>query len=69
MNFIKVLQNKLMRTGNGLFISMESLRKNQLSKEILNDERVKIYTNYDGNTNIGYVKNKAFSLGTGDILS
>jgi glycosyltransferase involved in cell wall biosynthesis len=43
-------------------------KKNQLSKEILNDERVKIYTNYDGNTNIGYVKNKAFSLGTGDVL-
>ena len=43
-------------------------KKNQLSKEILNDDRVKIYTNYDGNTNIGYVKNKAFSLGTGDIL-
>ena len=43
-------------------------KKDQLSKEILNDERVKIYTNYDGNTNIGYVKNKAFSLGTGDVL-
>jgi len=43
-------------------------KKDQLSKEILNDKRVKIYTNYDGNTNIGYVKNKAFSLGTGDVL-
>ena len=43
-------------------------KKNQLSKEILDDERVKIYTNYDGNINIGYVKNKAFSLGTGDVL-
>lgn len=43
-------------------------KKNQLSENILNDERVKIYTNYDGNTNIGYVKNKAFSLGTGDVL-
>jgi len=43
-------------------------KKNQLPNEILNDERVKIYTNYDGNANIGYVKNKAFSLGIGDVL-
>ena len=43
-------------------------KKNELSQEILNDKRVKIYTNYDGNTNIGYVKNKAFSIGTGDVL-
>jgi glycosyltransferase involved in cell wall biosynthesis len=43
-------------------------KKDQLSKEILNDERVRIFTAYDGNTNIGYVKNKAFSLGTGDVL-
>jgi glycosyltransferase involved in cell wall biosynthesis len=43
-------------------------KRNELSQEILNDKRVKIYTNYDGNTNIGYVKNKAFSIGTGDVL-
>ena len=43
-------------------------KKNELSQEILNDKRVKVYTNYDGNTNIGYVKNKAFSIGTGDVL-
>ena len=43
-------------------------KKNQLNEKILNDERVKIHTNYDGNTNIGYVKNKAFSLGSGDVL-
>lgn len=43
-------------------------KKEHLSKEILNDERVKIFEDYDGNTNIGYVKNKAFSLGTGDAL-
>ena len=43
-------------------------KKNQLSNEILNDKRVKVYENYNGNTNIGYVKNKAFSIGTGDIL-
>jgi glycosyltransferase involved in cell wall biosynthesis len=41
---------------------------NQLPQEILSDDRVKIFTDYDGNTNIGYVKNKAFSLGTGDVL-
>ena len=43
-------------------------KKDQLSEEILNDERVKIFEVYDDNTNIGYVKNKAFFLGTGDIL-
>lgn len=43
-------------------------RKDQLSENILSDKRVKIYTNYDGNTNIGYVKKNAFFLGTGDIL-
>lgn len=43
-------------------------KKNQLSSEILNDSRVKIFTVYDGNTDIGYVKKKAFSLGTGDVL-
>lgn len=43
-------------------------KKDVLPQEILNDERVVIYENHDGNTNIGYVKNKAFSLGTGDIL-
>ena len=43
-------------------------KKDQLSADIINDERVKIFTDYDGNNNIGYVKNKAFSLGTGDVL-
>lgn len=43
-------------------------KKSHLSEEILNDERVKVFEDYEGNTNIGYVKNKAFSLGTGDIL-
>jgi glycosyltransferase involved in cell wall biosynthesis len=27
-------------------------KKDQLSKKILDDERIKIYENYDGNTNI-----------------
>lgn len=43
-------------------------KKDQISKEILEDERVKIYERYDGNTNIGYVKNQAFFLGDGDVL-
>jgi glycosyltransferase involved in cell wall biosynthesis len=45
-----------------------NFKKEQLIEEIINDKKVKIYTNYDGNTNIGYVKKQAFSLGTGDIL-
>jgi glycosyltransferase involved in cell wall biosynthesis len=32
------------------------------------DNRVKIYCDYSNNTNVGYHKNKAFNLGTGDIL-
>lgn len=45
-----------------------SFKKDSLSEDIKNDERVKIYENYDGNSDIGYVKNRAFSLGTGDVL-
>jgi glycosyltransferase involved in cell wall biosynthesis len=43
-------------------------RKYELPNKIINDKRVKIFTVYDDNTNIGYVKNKAFNLGTGDVL-
>lgn len=43
-------------------------KKNQLSKNILKDKRVKIFEDYSGNTNIGYIKNKAFFSGTGDVL-
>ena len=43
-------------------------QKDQLSTEILLDERVKIYEDRSNNTNIGYIKNKAFHLGTGDVL-
>jgi glycosyltransferase involved in cell wall biosynthesis len=32
------------------------------------DERVKIYTDNSKNENVGYHKNKAFSLGVGDVL-
>ena len=40
----------------------------QLSDKIKSDNRVKIHTYYGENTNIGYIKNKAFHLGTGDVL-
>jgi glycosyltransferase involved in cell wall biosynthesis len=43
-------------------------KKTHLSNEILEDERVRVFEDYEGNTNIGYVKNKAFSLGTGEVL-
>jgi glycosyltransferase involved in cell wall biosynthesis len=40
----------------------------QVSDRIKLDTRVKIHKNYDSNTNIGYIKNKAFHLGEGDVL-
>jgi glycosyltransferase involved in cell wall biosynthesis len=40
----------------------------QVSDKIKSDSRVKIHTYYGGNTSIGYVKNQAFYLGTGDVL-
>ena len=39
-----------------------------LSDDIKNDNRVRIVTDKSGNTNVGYLKNKAFRLGKGDIL-
>jgi glycosyltransferase involved in cell wall biosynthesis len=42
--------------------------RNKLSAEIENDERVKIYQCVEENSNVGFHKNKAFHLGTGDIL-
>lgn len=45
-----------------------NFRKEQLSEDILTDDRIKIFEDRSNNTNIGYVKNKAFSLGTGDVL-
>jgi len=36
--------------------------------DILDDIRVKIYEDNTGNSNIGYLKNKAFSFATGDIV-
>jgi glycosyltransferase involved in cell wall biosynthesis len=43
-------------------------KKEELNESILSDNRVKIHTYYGENTNIGYIKNKAFHLGTGDVL-
>ena len=44
--------------------------KSDLSNEILSDNRVKIYVdkNCELSSNVGYQKNKAFHLGTGDVL-
>jgi len=42
--------------------------RKKLSPEIENDERVVIYECKEENSNVGFHKNKAFNLGTGDIL-
>lgn len=42
--------------------------KANIEPEILNDSRVLIYESAVNNTNVGYNKNKAFHLGTGDVL-
>lgn len=44
------------------------MTRDQLSQKIIKDKRVRIFEDEEKNTNIGYVKNKAFSLGTGDVL-
>jgi glycosyltransferase involved in cell wall biosynthesis len=46
-------------------------KRNKLSEEIEKDPRVSIYVDYDKHpksTNVGYIKNKAFNLGKGEIL-
>ena len=43
-------------------------KRSKLSPEIENDERVKIYECNEKNSNVGFHKNKAFHLGSGDIL-
>jgi SAM-dependent methyltransferase len=40
----------------------------QVPKKILDDSRVKIYSNYEAEERIGFIKKQAFSYGTGDIL-
>lgn len=42
--------------------------REKLSLEIQNDERVKIYECEEENSNVGFHKNKAFHLGSGDVL-
>jgi len=42
--------------------------RKKLSAEIENDKRVKIYHCKEKNPNVGFHKNKAFDLGTGNIL-
>jgi glycosyltransferase involved in cell wall biosynthesis len=45
------------------------LKVENLPLEITSDERVKIFTDYSGNSNIGFLKNLAFSLAGGEILA
>ena len=47
-----------------------NVRKDSLSEEIKSDKRVKIFNDvpHQLSSNVGYIKNKAFHLGTGDIL-
>lgn len=47
-----------------------TVRKDTLSQDIRNDKKVKIINDIpcDKSSNVGYIKNKAFHLGTGDIL-
>lgn len=40
----------------------------QIDDIVRNDSRVKIHTSIDPNTNVGFNKNKAFHLGTGEVL-
>lgn len=46
------------------------LRKEDLPSEIIEDPRINIYHDIKGplSTNVGYLKNKAFHLATGDVL-
>ena len=43
-------------------------KRSKLSPEIENDERVKIYECNEKNPNVGFHKNRAFHLGSGDVV-
>lgn len=45
-----------------------NFKRSKLSPEIENDERVKIYECNEKNPNVGFHKNKAFHLGSGDVV-
>jgi len=45
-----------------------NFNRSKLSPEIENDERVKIYECDEKNPNVGFHKNKAFHLGSGDVV-
>ena len=47
-----------------------SVRRDSISEEIKSDKRVKISNDipHELSSNVGYIKNKAFHLGTGDVL-
>jgi glycosyltransferase involved in cell wall biosynthesis len=44
------------------------MTKDKLPKSITNNNKVIVVEDKSSNTNIGYLKNKAFSLGSGDVL-
>ena len=50
-----------------LYINGAALTE-KIPQSILDDGRVKIIKDKSGNKNIGYLKNSAFNVGTGDIL-
>jgi O-antigen biosynthesis protein len=67
MNYIVQYNHKHMKIGNGLFGQMASAKAEYFTL-FENDPKVKIYYDDSDNKNVGYHKNKAFHLGTGDVL-
>jgi glycosyltransferase involved in cell wall biosynthesis len=51
-----------------LYINGEELQFDSIPRRIKSNARVKIYKTKEENSKIGFIKNKAFNLGTGEIL-
>lgn len=51
-----------------IYLNGGSASTKKFSAELLADERVKIHRDKSGNKNVGYLKNRAFNLGIGDVL-
>ena len=64
------LKNQTYENWEWLLYLNGGLRKDDLSSEIINDPRVNIHHDIKTplSTNVGYLKNKAFHIATGDIL-
>jgi len=70
--YIKELYNSIIEQTHTdwewiLYVNGKAIH-DKLPSVILEDERVKVYKDISKNNKVGYVKNKAFHLGTGDIL-